>query len=93
MSGDLTTTNILLGILTTISVLEALLVIGLFAGGAFALRRMLHTLAQIEERRIAPATERVTKILDDVQAITEVGRRAAQGADRVAGWWRTVRGA
>jgi tagatose-1,6-bisphosphate aldolase non-catalytic subunit AgaZ/GatZ len=42
-------------------------VIGLFAGGAFALRRMLHTLAQIEERRIAPATERVTKILDDVQ--------------------------
>jgi hypothetical protein len=93
MSGDLTTTNILLGILATVSVLEVLAVIGLFALGAIAVRRVMHALARIEERQLAPATERITHILDDLKAITKVGRRAAEGADRVAGWWRIVRGA
>ena len=88
MSGDLTTTNVLLGILATVSVLEALVVIGLFAGGMIVFRRMMDAVARIEERQIAPVAKRVNDILDDVKSMTEVARRAADGAERISGWWR-----
>jgi pyrimidine operon attenuation protein/uracil phosphoribosyltransferase len=88
MSADLTTTNVLLGILATVSVLEALVVIGLFAGGMIVFRRMMDAVARIEERQIAPAAKRVNSILDDVKSVTEVARRAADSADRISGWWR-----
>jgi hypothetical protein len=88
MPVDLTTTNVLLGILATVSVLEALVVVGLVAGGILAFRRMMDTVARIEERQIAPAAKRVNEILDDVKVVTNVAKRAADGADRVAGWWR-----
>jgi len=88
MSADLTTTNVLLGILATVSVLEALVVIGLFAGGMIVFRRMMDAVARIEERQIAPAAKRLNNILDDVKSVTEVARRAADSADRISGWWR-----
>ena len=69
-------------------VLEALVVIGLFAGGMLVFRRMMDTVGRIEERQIAPAAKRVNDILDDVKSVTEVARRAADGADRISGWWR-----
>lgn len=92
MTVDLTTTNVLLGILATVSLLEALVVVGLFAGGIIAFRRMMAAVARIEERQVAPAADRVNKILDDVKAITNVGKQAAEGAQRMAGWWRRTRG-
>ena len=92
MSADLTTTNVLLGILATVTVLEALVVIGLFAGGVMMFRRMMGAVARIEEHQIAPAAKRVNEILDDVKSVTEVARRAAGHADRVSGWWRIFRG-
>ena len=88
MSADLTTTNVLLGILTTVSLLEALVVIGLFAGGVIVFRRMMDAVARIEEQRIAPAAKRVNEILDDVKSVTDVARRVADRADRISGWWR-----
>jgi hypothetical protein len=91
MPGDLTTTNVLLGILATVSVLEALVVIGLVVGGVMAFRRMMSAFADIEEHQIAPAAKRVNEILDDVKSVTEVAKRAAGHADRVAGWWRIFR--
>jgi hypothetical protein len=91
MTVDLTTTNVLLGILATVSLLEALVVVALFAGGVFAFRRMLDAFARIEERQIAPAADRVNKILDDVKAMTDVAKRAADRAERMAGWWRGFR--
>ena len=61
MAIDLTTTNVLLGILATVSVIEALAVIGLFVGAYFLFRRMMKVIAGLEERQVAPAAARVTK--------------------------------
>jgi uncharacterized membrane protein len=91
MTVDLTTTNVLLGILATVSLLEALVVVGLFAGGFIAFRRMMAAFARIEERQVAPAANRLNRILDDVKTMTDVGKRAAEGAERMAGWWRGSR--
>ncbi len=93
MSIDLTTTNVLLGILATVSVLETLAVVGLFAGGYLLFRRMMTLIEGIEERQIAPAAARVTDILDDVKSVTGVAKSAAERAERAAGWWRAFRGA
>ena len=93
MTVDLTTTNVLLGILATISVLEALAVIGLFAGGYLLFRRLMKLLTEIEERQVAPAVARVNGILDDVKTVTGAAKRAAESADRMASWWRVFRGA
>ena len=88
MPADLTTTNVLLGILATVSVLEALVVIGLFAGGVIMFRQMMGAFAHTwKKHQIAPAAKRVNKILDDVKSVTEVAKRVADHADRVAGWW------
>lgn len=92
MSGDLTTTNVLLGILAMVSVLEALVVIGLFAGGVMMFRRMMGAVAHIEAHQIAPAAKRINEILDDVKSVTEVAKRAAGHAHRMTGWWRVFRG-
>ena len=93
MTVDLTTTNVLLGILATISVLEALVVVGLFAGGYLLFRRLMKLLTEIEQRQVAPAAARVNEILDDVKTVTGAAKRAAESADRMAGWWRVFRGA
>ena len=93
MPVDLTTTNVLLGILATVSVLEALAVVGLFIGGYLLFRRMMTLIQGIEERQVAPAAARVNAILDDVKTVSDLARSAAERADRVAGWWREFRGA
>jgi pyrimidine operon attenuation protein/uracil phosphoribosyltransferase len=93
MTVDLTTTNVLLGILATISVLEALAVTGLFAGGYLLFRRLMKLLTEIEQRQVAPGAARVNEILDDVKTITGAAKRAAENADRMASWWRVFRGA
>jgi hypothetical protein len=74
------------------SVLEALVVIGLFAGGVMMFRRMMGAFAHIEEHQIAPAAKRITEILDDVKSVTDVAKRAAARAERVTGWWRIFKG-
>ncbi len=93
MAIDLTTTNVLLGILATVSVIEALAVIGLFVGAYFLFRRMMKVIAGLEERQVAPAAERVNAILDDVKTVSGIAKSAAERADRVAGWWRDFRSA
>jgi pyrimidine operon attenuation protein/uracil phosphoribosyltransferase len=85
MNGDLATTNVLLAILATISVLEALVVVGLFAGGFVMFRRLTKVIADIEERRIAPGAAKVNAILDDVKSVTERLRWFSQVADRFRG--------
>jgi pyrimidine operon attenuation protein/uracil phosphoribosyltransferase len=93
MAVDLTTTNVLLGILATVSVLEALAIVGLLVGGYLLFRRMMTVIAGIEERQVSPAAARVNAILDDVKIVTGVAKSAAERADRMAGWWRGFRGA
>ena len=86
MTSDLATTNGLLGIMAAVSVLEALVLLGLFALGFFLCRRVAQAVARIEERQIAPAATRVNAILDDVKEVTSVVRRATGGADTGVRW-------
>jgi gamma-glutamyltranspeptidase len=93
MTVDLTTTNVLLGILATISVLEVLAVVGLFAGGFMMFRRLMKAIEGIEARQVAPAAAKLNEILDHVKSVTGTAKRAAERADRMAGWWKVFRGA
>jgi hypothetical protein len=91
MTVDLTTTNVLLGVLATVSILEVLAVIVLVVAGFMMFRRLTELIGRIEERQVTPAAARVNAILDDVKAMTDVAKRAAEHADRMAGWWRRFR--
>jgi hypothetical protein len=77
---DLHTTNILLGIMAAVSVLEALLVIGMGIGGFIAYRRVMQLVTDLEARQIAPLREKVDAILLDVKSVTA---RVSQQSERV----------
>jgi hypothetical protein len=70
MSGDLGTTNLLLGIMAVVSVLEALLLIGLGVGGFMLYRKVMTLVEGLEARQVAPAMARVNAILDDVKEVS-----------------------
>lgn len=78
MSAELGTTNLLLGIMAAVSVIEALVIIGVGVAGFMVYKKVMAlvdttvTLAQgIEARQVAPAMMRVNAILDDVKGVTE----------------------
>jgi hypothetical protein len=77
---DLSTTNLLLGIMAVVSVLEALVVIGLGVGGFLAYRRVMQLVNDLETRQVEPLRKKVETILADVQAITA---RVTQQTERV----------
>lgn len=70
MQPDLGTTNLLLLIMAVVSVLEALVLIGLAVGGFMIYRRIMKTIADLEAHQIAPLRQKVDTILDDVKAVT-----------------------
>ena len=70
MEAELGTTNLLLGIMAAVSVLEALVIVGLGVGGFMAYRRVMTLVEGLEARQIAPAMARVNGILDDVKGVT-----------------------
>ena len=70
MTGDLGTTNMWLAIMAIVSVLEALLLIGMGVGGFLVYRRVMQTVKDLETRQIAPVREKVDAILLDVKAVT-----------------------
>jgi len=80
MHMDLHTTNVLLGIMAAVSVLEALLLIGAGVGGFLVYRKVMQTVTDLEVRQIAPLRVKVDAILADVQAITA---RVSQQTERV----------
>ena len=97
---DLGTTNTFLGIMAVVSVLEALLLIGIGAGAFMAYRRVMQLITELEARQIAPIREKVDGILTDVRsvtanvshqtervhhAITDTMDRVDETADRVKG--------
>jgi hypothetical protein len=77
---DLGTTNIFLGIMAVVSVLEGLLIIGLGLGGYLLYRKVTELVQGLEQRQVAPAMARVNGILDDVKVVTT---RVKDEADRV----------
>jgi pyrimidine operon attenuation protein/uracil phosphoribosyltransferase len=64
------TTNVMLGIMAAVSVLEALVVIGIAIGGYLVYSRVMELVTGIEERQVAPAMARVNAILDDVKIVS-----------------------
>src|SRR5689334_20284351 len=68
--NDLTMTNVWLGILAVISLIEFLMIaiVGLLAYKAY--RQMMAVVENVERMHIAPLRARVDGILDEVEAIT-----------------------
>src|SRR5215207_679204 len=80
MSVDLGTTNMFLGIMAVVSVLQALLLIGIGVGAFMVYRRTMQLVTDLEARQIAPLREKVDGILVDVKAVTA---RVSQQTERV----------
>lgn len=66
LQGNLDTTNILLGIMAGVSVLEALVLAAAGYFGYRAYRQVMTTIADIQEQQIAPVVSRVNAALDGV---------------------------
>jgi hypothetical protein len=82
MSGELGTTNLFLGIMAVISVLEGLVIIGIGVAGFVAYRRVMTLIEGLEARQIAPAMVRVHAILDDVKGVTAKVREETERVDQ-----------
>jgi len=88
MSGELGTTNLLLGIMAAVSVLEALVIIGMGIAGFMVYKKVSAlvdrgmVLAEgIEARQVAPAMMRVNAILDDVRDVTTKVKEETERVD------------
>lgn len=80
MQVDLSTTNLLLGIMAAVSVLQGLVLIGVGVGAFMAYRRVMQLVNDLEARQIAPIREKVEAILGDVKTISA---RVSQQTERV----------
>jgi hypothetical protein len=77
---DPTTLSVPLWIMAVVSVLQALLLIGIGVGGYLLYSRATALMADLEARQIAPLREKVDAILTDVKGITA---RVNQQTERV----------
>lgn len=80
IDANLETTNLMLGIMAAVAVLEALLLIGLAVGGFVVYRRVMQLVNDLEGRQIAPLREKVDAILVDLKTVTA---RVSQQTERV----------
>ena len=79
--GNLATTNVLLGIMAAVSVLQGLLILGVGIA-AWKAYRMVGALAEgIEQRHVEPAMARVNAILDDVKAVSATIKSETERVD------------
>ncbi len=77
---NLGTTNLLLGIMAAVMVIELLGLIGAAFVGYRVYARVTQLIEGLEQREVAPAMARVNAILDDVK---EVSGRVTDRAERV----------
>jgi hypothetical protein len=82
MQPSLGTTNLLLGIMAAVSVLEALLLIGVGVAAMMIYRRVMVLLTGLESRQIAPAMIRVNAILDDAKAVSAKVKEETERVDQ-----------
>lgn len=78
---DLGTTNLFLGIMAVVSVLEGLLLIGVAVAGYLAYSKVMTLVNGLEARQVAPAMARVNAILDDVKVVTTKVKDEAERVD------------
>jgi hypothetical protein len=81
MMQDLGTTNVMLGIMAAVSVLEALVIIGAAVAGYLIYKRVMALVNGLEERQVAPAMARVNAILDDAKIVSARVREEAERVD------------
>src|SRR3954469_15318822 len=88
MGSELGTTNLLLGIMAAVSVLEALVIIGIGIAGFMAYKKVMTLIDQgmtivqgIEARQVAPAMDRVNAILEDVKGVTAKVKEETERVD------------
>jgi hypothetical protein len=79
---NLGTTNLLLGIMAVVSILEALLIIGLGIASFLIYRQVMQLVSGLEQRQIAPLMVRVNAILDDVKGVTETVKEETERVDQ-----------
>ncbi len=79
---DLTTTNVMLGIIAVVSILEGLCIIGLGVAGFVVYRRVMALVNELESRQVAPAMARVNAILDDVKGVSAKVREETERVDQ-----------
>ena len=80
MPGDVQSLSIPLWIMAVVSVLQALLLIGIGVAGYLAYSRVMTLVNDLESRQIAPLREKADAILADVKSITA---RVSQQTERV----------
>ena len=78
--GDLSSLSVPLWIMAVVSVLQALLIMGMGVAGYLVYSRVMTLIADLEARQIAPLRAKVDAILTDVQGITA---RVNQQTERV----------
>jgi pyrimidine operon attenuation protein/uracil phosphoribosyltransferase len=66
--------------MAVVSVLEALVLIGIAVGGLMVYRRIMQLVNDLEDRQIAPVRAKVDAILGDVKTLTA---RVSEDAERV----------
>ena len=81
MAGNLATTNLLLGIMAAVSLLQGLLVIGVGVACFIVYRKVMTLISGLEERQVVPAMARVNAILDDVKDVTAKVREETERVD------------
>ena len=77
---DLQPVSIPLWIMAVVSILQALLLIGIGVGGYLVYSRVMTLVTDLEARQIAPLREKVDAILLDVKSVTA---RVSQQTERV----------
>jgi hypothetical protein len=82
MTGNLETTNLLLGIMAVVSVLEGLLIVGVGIAFFAAYRRVMTLIEGLETRQVAPAMARVNAILDDVKSVSATVKEESERVDQ-----------
>ena len=86
-AGNLDTTNLLLGIMAAVSVLEALVLIGVGFMGYRLYTQAMQTIREVEARQVAPLVARVNVLMERVDGILgdvkEVTTRVSDRTERV----------
>lgn len=80
IASTLETTNLLVGIIAGVSVLLALVLIGVAVGGFMAYRKVMTIVNDLEAHQIAPLRAKVDGILADVKSVTS---RVSHQTERV----------
>ena len=84
--GNLGTTNIMLGIIAAVTVLEGVGFMALVAVLVTIFSRVGRTLRRLEEQQLPPAVAHVNAILDDAQQVSSMVKEEAGRLHAVSSW-------